>query len=239
MHFEAALTFISRCGAEADVPQLIDGFLSVAGMFGFSSGAGGGWTGYGRSRQYRFYFNSWPADWMALYAERQVFFEDPMVLEAQRRMSPFRWGDLESHRSVNKQGLDILALARDYGWADGLVVPVHGPAGYQGLVSLASMHPLDLSPADISLLWVVAIAVHARCRETPGVGDGSPPPRPLNRREVECMRWVAAGKTDWEIGQLLQLSPATVHFHVEKVKRRLATGSRAEAVALLVLHGAL
>lgn len=53
------------------------------------------------------------------------------------------------------------------------------------------------------------------------------------------MEWVAAGKTDWEIGQLLSISPATVHFHVERVKRRLATSSRTHAVALLVLNGAL
>ncbi len=28
----------------------------------------------------------------------------------------------------------------------------------------------------------------------------------LSRRERECLQWVAAGKTDWEIGQILSLS---------------------------------
>ena len=38
---------------------------------------------------------------------------------------------------------------------------------------------------------------------------------------------------------LLEISTSTAHFHVERVKKRLATSSRTEAVALLVLHGAI
>ena len=53
------------------------------------------------------------------------------------------------------------------------------------------------------------------------------------------MRWVAAGKTDWEIAKLLGISASTVHFHVERVKKRLVTSTRSQAVALLVLHGIL
>jgi DNA-binding CsgD family transcriptional regulator len=53
------------------------------------------------------------------------------------------------------------------------------------------------------------------------------------------MGWVAAGKTEWEIGQLLGIAVSTVHFHVAKVKARLGTSRRTSAVALLVLHGLL
>ena len=53
------------------------------------------------------------------------------------------------------------------------------------------------------------------------------------------MRWVAAGKSDSDIATLLKISPATAHFHVEKVKTALGVRSRTEAVALLVLDGLL
>ena len=238
MTHAAGLHFIERCSGHEDVRILIDSFLKEAGSFGLTHGAGGAWTGMGQSRLYRFYFNNWPADWLALYAARQVFHEDPVILEAQRRMTPFLWRDMDKHRSLSAPSARILDLARDYGWADGLVVPVHGPAGYQGVVSLAARQTLALGPADMSLLWVMALAIHERCRVTQGLGLTEPPAR-LTARETECMRWIAAGKTEKEAGRLLGISAATVHFHVEQVKRRLATGSRTEAVALLVLHGVL
>jgi LuxR family quorum sensing-dependent transcriptional regulator len=237
--YARALDLIERCAAEQNAPALVDEFLATVALFGFCAGAGGAWTGMGRTRAYRFYFNTWPADWLALYNARGVFFDDPIVAEAQRRMAPFLWADLEHYRPLHEVGTEIRSLVYEYGWADGLVVPVHGPSGYQGVVSLAAMQKLELSGADISLLWVMALAAHARCRESLGMGSASAPPPKLTKREGQCMQWVAAGKTDWEIGALLEISPATVHFHVERVKRRLAATSRTEAVALLVLHGAL
>ncbi len=230
---------IESCGTAAPVAELVDEFFAIARLFGIASGAGGGWTGIGQTRAYRFYFNTWPSDWLRFYNERQVFFEDPIILEAQRRMAPFLWHDLTVFRGQGARSEELLAVAYEYGWADGLVVPIHGPAGYQGVVSLASMQKLELTPADISLFWVMSLALHARCRSTPGLGESSSPSPSLSARETQCMEWVAAGKTDWEIGQLLSISPATVHFHVERVKRRLSTSSRTQAVALLVLHGAL
>ena len=238
MTFQAGLDFIHRCTIEDDVPALVEAFLRLAAAFRLEHGAGGAWSGMGRSRSYRFYFNTWPADWIALYNEHQIYHDDPIIMEAQRRMTPFLWGDLQKHRSLGEPSVRVLDLALSYGWVDGLVVPVHGPAGYQGVVSLASKQELQLSPAEISLLWMMALAVHERCRATQGMGTDVPPPR-LTARETECMRWVAAGKTEWETGQLLGISAATVHFHVEQVKRRLATRSRTEAIALLVLHGGL
>ena len=239
LRYRRGLDLIEQCGSARDIAQLVDEFFDIARDFGLSSGAGGGWTGIGRTREYRFYFNTWPADWLAFYNERQVFFEDPIIMEAQRRMAPFMWHDLAVFRGQGERSEELLAVAYEYGWADGLVVPIHGPAGYQGVVSLASMQKLDLTPADVSLFWVMSLALHARCRATPGLGESSSPPPSLSAREAQCMEWVAAGTTDWEIGQLLSISPATVHFHVERVKRRLSTSSRTHAVALLVLHGAL
>ncbi len=236
---DRALSIIERCIGEQNVATLVDDFMDIVVSFGFHSGAAGGWTGMGRTRAYRFYFNTWPEDWLALYNARQVFFDDPLILEAQRRMAPFLWRDLEKHRGLKEIGTELLSLAYGFGWADGLVVPVHGPAGYQGVISLGAMAPLALTGTDLSVLWVMALAIHARCRETAGMGMASSAAPTLTKRETQCMRWVAAGKTDWEIGLLLAISPNTVHFHVERVKRRLATTSRTEAVALLVLHGAL
>lgn len=237
--YENGFRLIQGCQSNDDIHQLIADYLVAFSQFGFKSGAGGGWTGMGHGRSYRFYFNNWPPDWLELYNKNQIFFDDPVIVEAQRRMTPFLWSELFARSRLSEGADSAVKLAYDYGWIDGLVIPIHGPAGYQGVVSLAAMEPLNLTEADRSLLWVMSLALHARCRTTPELGESSSPRPQLTARELECMRWVAAGKTDWEIGQLVSISASTVHFHVERVKKRLGTSSRTEAAALLVLHGAL
>ncbi len=224
--------------SDRDTCQLIDDFLIAIAAYGFDACAAGGWTGIGRKRVHRFYFNTWPADWLALY-QAGGFADDPAILEAQRRITPFLWNELDPYRSRNPASGRLLDAAAQYGWADGLVIPVHGPAGYQGVVSLAAFEKLSLHAEDMTLLWIAALNVHARCRSSLGLGESTAASPKISARECECMRWVAAGKTDWEIAKLLGISASTVHFHVERVKKRLVTSTRSQAVALLVLHGIL
>lgn len=51
----------------------------------------------------------------------------------------------------------------------------------------------------------------------------------LTRRELEVLRYVAAGRTNKEIAQALFLSPRTVDMHVRNILSKLGCRSRAEA----------
>lgn len=51
----------------------------------------------------------------------------------------------------------------------------------------------------------------------------------LSAREAEIMRWIRAGKTNQEIGQILDISPYTVKNHVQKILRKLNATNRAQA----------
>jgi DNA-binding CsgD family transcriptional regulator len=53
---------------------------------------------------------------------------------------------------------------------------------------------------------------------------------PMTARESEVLAWVAAGKSDWAIGQILNISSKTVNFHVENAKRKFGAGTRVQAV---------
>jgi len=52
----------------------------------------------------------------------------------------------------------------------------------------------------------------------------------MTARESEVLAWVAAGKSDWAIGRILNISGKTVNFHVENAKRKLGVGTRVQAV---------
>jgi DNA-binding CsgD family transcriptional regulator len=53
---------------------------------------------------------------------------------------------------------------------------------------------------------------------------------PLTPRERDVLRWVAAGKTDRDIADILAISPRTVHKHLEHVYAKLGVETRTAAV---------
>ena len=60
---------------------------------------------------------------------------------------------------------------------------------------------------------------------------------PMTARESEILAWVAAGKSDWAIGRILNISGKTVNFHVENAKRKLGVGTRLQAVMAAMRSG--
>jgi DNA-binding CsgD family transcriptional regulator len=54
---------------------------------------------------------------------------------------------------------------------------------------------------------------------------------PLTTREREVLAWVARGKTNAEIAELLWLAPSTVRKHLENVYAKLGVNTRTAAVA--------
>jgi LuxR family transcriptional regulator, quorum-sensing system regulator SolR len=52
----------------------------------------------------------------------------------------------------------------------------------------------------------------------------------LTRREKEVMKWSAEGKTAWEIGQILNVTAATVQFHVKNSVEKLGAINKQHAI---------
>ncbi|ATE60508.1 XrtB/PEP-CTERM-associated transcriptional regulator EpsA [Thauera sinica] len=61
----------------------------------------------------------------------------------------------------------------------------------------------------------------------------------LSEREIEVLAWVRDGKTNHEIGQILDISPLTVKNHIQRILRKLNVSNRAQAVARGVSSGLL
>jgi DNA-binding CsgD family transcriptional regulator len=59
----------------------------------------------------------------------------------------------------------------------------------------------------------------------------------LTARESEVLRWVANGKSAWEIGEILHITKRTVDEHVQTAVRKLGAVNRTHAVALGLRDG--
>jgi DNA-binding CsgD family transcriptional regulator len=234
---QIGLDFLARCGDGRMIDSVVEDFRATVRQLGFAVSACGAWTGVGRQRVNRFFFVDWPGPFLEQYMARDLMARDPVVLWAKRRLAPFVWREVGAEWERTPEVAETLALADEYGFIDGYAVPIHGPAGYQGLVSLAATAPLQLEPAELGALHLMALTVHERCRVAHGFGVLSRAVPALTDREAACIRWAADGKSDAAIGELMGISRATAHFHIESVKKKLGVKSRIQAVAILVLMG--
>jgi DNA-binding CsgD family transcriptional regulator len=86
-------------------------------------------------------------------------------------------------------------------------------------------------------LHLVSIYAYARAKQLARRhADPTPTLRP---REREALQWVAAGKTDWEIGEILGISESAAHKHVENAKRKIGVATRVQAVVEAIRSGQL
>ncbi|RWF05572.1 MAG: LuxR family transcriptional regulator [Mesorhizobium sp.] len=59
----------------------------------------------------------------------------------------------------------------------------------------------------------------------------------LSKREMECISWVAKGKSSWDIGMILGISENTVNFHIKKVNIKLSSSNRTVSAIKAVVLG--
>jgi DNA-binding CsgD family transcriptional regulator len=52
----------------------------------------------------------------------------------------------------------------------------------------------------------------------------------LTVREQDILKWIYLGKSNFEIGAILKISPLTVKNHVQKILRKLNVVNRTQAV---------
>jgi DNA-binding NarL/FixJ family response regulator len=62
------------------------------------------------------------------------------------------------------------------------------------------------------------------------------PPR-LTDRQLEILVHVARGRTNREIGSVLDISERTVRNHMRTINKKLSTGDRTRAVVMAIEHG--
>jgi transcriptional regulator EpsA len=55
--------------------------------------------------------------------------------------------------------------------------------------------------------------------------------KPLSRRELEVLEWLQAGKTNWEIGSIMEISPLTIKNHVQNILRKMDVENRSQAAS--------
>jgi LuxR family quorum-sensing transcriptional regulator LasR len=64
-----------------------------------------------------------------------------------------------------------------------------------------------------------------------------PKPIKLTTREKEVLQWSAAGKSSWEIGQIVSCTEAGVNYHFNNIRRKFGVRSRWIAMVMALEQG--
>jgi LuxR family quorum sensing-dependent transcriptional regulator len=182
--------------------------------------------------------SGWPVGWTQRYQERNYLHRDPVIRYIRATTEPFLWQ--EAANRGDGRGLVVMNEARDFGLREGFCVPFHELDGGEAGVSFGGTE-VRLSEDARAGLHLVAIYAMSRARaiarrmQEDDAADGAC--AGLTNREIECLKWAAAGKTAWETSMILSISARTVEHHLACAARKLKAVSRVQSVAEALRRG--
>ena len=181
------------------------------------------------------------AQWLVKQIIRRntrIALDSPITSACRFESEPF-WVNADGFRtghpnrylsSINLANFEVRALTRA-----AIVVPVHLPFGQIGAVSFNPLDPTITDLGDHYLALGDELGLYARTFISTYVAamgslQALSPGSRLSKREVECLRWAAIGKTDMEISMIMSRSRATVRFHIHNASTKLNAVNRSQTV---------
>lgn len=210
----------------------------LVGCYGLKSAAYFGIGVSGRSSIDPFLAVTYSSDWVQRYKEQRFVEVDPVIQTGFQRLLPIDWDGLARNGERVKT---LFGEATEFGLGrKGLSIPVHGRHGDRGLFSI-SCDRADRDWAHDKLFYlrdfqVLATHIHDKILKLEGYCIT---PASLSPRELECLQWVAEGKTAWECAMILGLSQHTVRCYLESARHKLNATSNTHAVSIAHRAGLL
>lgn len=233
------LEFVERIQHLDDYEAICAEIEKEMAWFGFTSVTCVGLPAPGERIEDNLFMNTRPEEYIEHYVEKNYVVRDPVVTELRHTLSTYSWSDVRERRDLSKAEENIIDEARDFDTFDGLIVPILTQSGSLSIFGPCGHSP-DLSEEARSAVEIIGMyshqALRRALRRNNDEGSGR---KPLTAREKEVMHWVATGKTDDEIADILKISPATVTSHVENAKRKLNAVKRTFAVVQAIRFGEL
>jgi transcriptional regulator EpsA len=119
-----------------------------------------------------------------------------------------------------------------------LVHGVHDADGRALSLFTFACRPGGAGPRQQYLAQLLAPSLHVawvrtqlqRRAEANGGGERANGGNILTVRELDILKWIYLGKSNYEIGAILKISPLTVKNHVQKILRKLNVVNRTQAI---------
>jgi len=175
----------------------------------------------------------WPEEYFSLWVDKNAAAYDPVALYARKKPGIFDWKD--AYKSTPIIGKKIIERAKDFNIKNGVAITVSSGVQPLGVLSLG-YEKEPIIRENLLLLEIVASHAYTHVRELLGL-DNYIFDFELTLREHEIICFVASGKTNWEISNILSISEKTVGNHLSNIMKKLNANNRAHAVTLSIKSG--
>ena len=176
---------------------------------------------------------SWSMDIVKQYDAFGLLKTSPVFEQLRNSTVPFtidNTSPLAFSRTVNiAKGLFARA-----GFGRMVFVPVHDADGRRSAVAFGGDRT-ELTREELNV--VTFVAGHAFNRLSEIWSASRRAPGSLSRREIECLRLAAGGKTTVEMARLLNLSEYTVNHYLNRATRKLDSVNRVQTIAKALRAG--
>jgi len=179
-------------------------------------------------------FSQWPAEWFRRYVEKNYATDDPVVRQAVAEQRAFSWSEANQRFGSAIRAEKVIGDATEFRLHDGFASPLTTVEGSVVLVSLGG-EQFDPDPENRGALALITAYAVGRALQLFASESADLPH--LTPRETECLKWAAAGKSEWEISQILGISEHTAERHLLNAKTRLGAVNRVQAVAEAIRLG--
>ncbi len=180
---------------------------------------------------------NYPEDWMAHYKASHYEKKDPVPLHGSETLRPFTWDSIQQTRELKADAKKVMNEAKEAGLLDGVAIPICGHNGELAGVGMASSTG-GIRP-DVGVLRklrVLATEFHLAFtdleKKDRTVGNVH-----LTNREKEILLWVAEGKSDSIIGDIIGVSHAAIRFHMSNIFKKLGANERTLATVKAIQQG--
>jgi LuxR family quorum sensing-dependent transcriptional regulator len=229
---DETLTFIRDIDRACSAPEVCDVILKAVRPYGFENILAGTIPLPGSSRSQQesnIVLAQWPAGWAERYFSRGYLFVDPAIRRVTSDISPFLWSELRPLCRHDRMATRVMNEAGDFRLNSGFTVPLVTLEGDVAGFSIAGAR-IEMPPRTRGMLSLVATyafghALNLRIKKNEAVVAR------ITKREQEILQWAAAGKTEWEIGEILNISEHTVDKFFRTARTKLGAINRTQAVA--------
>jgi DNA-binding CsgD family transcriptional regulator len=180
--------------------------------------------------------SSYDTRWTGHYLTKHYEQRDPVILRSLRDPKSFEWGPDTAWSGRSAWVRDFFCEAASFGIHAGLTIPMGRWRGGRAALTFAADCRSEVLAAIrhcAGELRMIAYSFHKQARNLfhpsyfiEGV--------PLSLRQIQCLEWLARGKTIEETAMLLKVKPSTVKQHLQIVREKLGVHTSAHAAMLLI-----
>lgn len=225
---------LSRLNMATSTEALRDGLADAASQAGFPFVALVQHGGLPRLAERSMVVTNYPPEFVQSYLQNHYFIIDPVYDVSQQLDRPFGWEEITNFVELANNQHTLFQEARRYGIIHGITVPLHIPSESYASCTFSGPEPIEITPSLMTTLQIIAGFAFKAGLNLHHAAHGRNAPR-LTRREAECTALIAAGKTDWEIGQILGIRQTTVRYFITRAKQRYGIFRRSELVAHAII----